>query len=250
MAAASKALAYGADSFGIVNSGRGPSDEELDRLGPILQQLAELEGLGVPPGLTGGVGFHVPKLPGAMYVGITSGVSIALQSQLLAARWRKQVVAKAPPYPRFPFLQEALWKAVAALKRLRPGQETPIRVVNMAYVNLIQPKEPRTVLQDYFADQVQLQVVERADPLHEMAISWREGDAIDLRFNLQAATAQLGNEKHSGYRLATVAGFRLGPDDEPERALSLIHARLQRFFHDLISDRAKREWELEVSHGK
>ena len=46
-AAAHKALEKGATSFGIVNSGRGPTDAELDRLAPILEQLAGLERLTV-----------------------------------------------------------------------------------------------------------------------------------------------------------------------------------------------------------
>ena len=47
LAAAHKAVERGAASFGIVNSGRGPADAELDRLGPILEQLAGLEKLTV-----------------------------------------------------------------------------------------------------------------------------------------------------------------------------------------------------------
>lgn len=47
MAAVCKARGYGANCFGIVNSGRGPTDGELDRLTPILNQLVELRGLTV-----------------------------------------------------------------------------------------------------------------------------------------------------------------------------------------------------------
>ena len=47
VAKARKALGYGINSFGIVNSGRGPSDVELDRLAPIVQQLAEFDELTV-----------------------------------------------------------------------------------------------------------------------------------------------------------------------------------------------------------
>ena len=47
VAAAHKALELGARCFGVVNSGRGPTRAELDKLAPILQQLAELKGLTV-----------------------------------------------------------------------------------------------------------------------------------------------------------------------------------------------------------
>ena len=47
VASARKALEHGARSFGIVNSGRGPTDADLDRLGPILQQLGELDELSI-----------------------------------------------------------------------------------------------------------------------------------------------------------------------------------------------------------
>ncbi|NIA06991.1 MAG: biotin synthase BioB [Actinobacteria bacterium] len=44
---ARKALGYGVQSFGIVNSGRGPTSADMDRLAPILRQLGELDGLTV-----------------------------------------------------------------------------------------------------------------------------------------------------------------------------------------------------------
>ena len=43
VSAAQNAQKLGATDFGIVNSGRGPTDQELDELAPILRQLAEQE---------------------------------------------------------------------------------------------------------------------------------------------------------------------------------------------------------------
>ena len=47
VARAREVFEYGITSFGVVNSGRGPTNDELDRLAPIIQQLAELDGLTV-----------------------------------------------------------------------------------------------------------------------------------------------------------------------------------------------------------
>ena len=45
--AAEKAVRHKVGSFGIVNSGRGPSDAEVDRLAAVLEQLGEIPGLTV-----------------------------------------------------------------------------------------------------------------------------------------------------------------------------------------------------------
>lgn len=47
LSAARKAVERGVRSFGIVNSGRGPSDAEIERLAPILQELRKIDGLNI-----------------------------------------------------------------------------------------------------------------------------------------------------------------------------------------------------------
>jgi len=210
-------------------------------------QLAELDAIETPPGVHPPLDIGYPKPPGAVYRGGSSGISLTLQSQMLAARWLKQVAPSAPPYPRFAAVENALITAYRNLRLLAHDQGLSVSVVNMVYANLVSPEKPETVLQDYFTRKAQVGLLESAHSIHEVVFSWREADSIDLRMHLQAATAQIGDRQHTGFRLATAGGERLVQGDDPYNALQRIHNRLQFFFRDLLSARAKAEWGLKES---
>ena len=163
---------------------------------------------------------------------------------MLAARWRKQVTPDAPAYPRFAAIEDALFKAH---RHLWGGPKNPvpaISVVNMMYVNLVYPENTKTVVQDYFTPRVRVDVLESANAVHELMLSSAERDSIDLRMHLQAVTAQLGDQDASGFRLATAGRHQARKSNDAHKALVRVHDRLQLFFRDLLSPRAKTEWGL------
>ena len=225
-------------TFGIVN-------EVHRRLREKFPQVSEPKQIEVAPGISGAtVAFGPGHISGVVYTGNAEGLIIAIQNQVVVARWHKQVANDAPEYPRFPALSEALWRAVDALASARTGESPPIVVVNMSYVNFVRVAETDNVLQTYLSERAQVGAAANARRIHKVEVSWQETESVDLRFNLERVTAQGGDESVEGYRLTTAAGTHLGDAQKEKQGLDAIHDRLQTFFVSLISDRAKTEWQL------
>ncbi|HUU85856.1 MAG TPA: hypothetical protein VM243_20350 [Phycisphaerae bacterium] len=223
------------------------ADQLRDRF-PDLQEPGALER---PPGI------EQPSLPlapgqllGAVYTGNKDGIVLTLQGQVIVARWLKQIREDAAEYPRFAVLRDAVWQAVDAFRDACGGQLSGIVVVNMSYVNFLGVGHSEPVLARYFSDLAQIKAAKDARQIHKVEVSWRESESVDLRYNLEQVTAQVGDETVEGYRITTAAGSRLAEGTEPKQALVQVHQRLQVFFRSLISDYAKEEWQLkEVTLG-
>ena len=183
-------------------------------------------------------------IPGAVYKGNDDALVITLQGQVIVARWLKATPEQGSEYPRYPALHRALWRAMDAL---RQASNTPSRttVVNMSYVNFLRIAHTEPVLDRYFSRLAHVDAVANADQIHKVELAWRDDDGIDLRYKLEQVSAKIADETIEGYRLTTVAGVRL-PDQTNEKArLDCVHTRLQTFFRDLISERAKKEWQFQ-----
>ncbi|MGH8520290.1 MAG: hypothetical protein ACREU9_02350 [Gammaproteobacteria bacterium] len=215
-----------------------------ERLRPDFPILAEPERFELPPGVSGQVEFGPGTLVGAIYSGNQHGIIITVQSQVIVARWLKQVQPSAPAYPRYSALRDALWQAFDALTDASNGARPPIVVTNMSYVNFwaMSPSEP--VLAKYFSELVHVRAAVNSQALHKLEASWRERDDVDLRFTLEQVTAKMEERDVEGFRLTTAAGQRLAASANPQEKLDFLHDRLQIFFREVLSEHAKTEWAL------
>lgn len=228
--------------FSVIN-------EILKRLGESFQQLTELQHYEATPGITETVSFHPGRINGVVFADNPNGLRATLQSRVAVVRWVKQYNDEAPEYPRYDVVQSALWQVHDAVVAAYALESLPISVVNMSYVNFIHVTDFSSVLRDYFSKEVQVKATDEAEEIRKMEVSWRE-NGIDLRFQIEKISATIGEETTDGCRVTTVAGMQV-PETEgaAKSTLNDVHARLQVFFQDIISDRAKREWELKGVPG-
>ncbi len=225
-------------SYALVNS----IAVELKPSFPVLAESQQIEGA---PGVDGTqVEFGPGYLPGAVYTGHGSGLSVHVQPRVIVARWSKRPGLIEPEYPRFKALRDSLWNAVEAFRKAREDEFPGIAVVNMSYVNFIPVSDPATVVRTYFAKNAHLGVLENAHQVRKLEAAWSESDDLDLRFALEQAAAKLPEGVTQGYRLTTAAGLRLGKSLSAESGLDRVHDKLQAFFVGLISNEAKSEWKL------
>lgn len=206
--------------------------------------LVEPDRLELPPGISGPVEFGSGTLAGASYSGNQHGIIITVQSQLIVARWLKQIQPSPPPYPRYSALRDALWQAFDALTDAINGARPPIAVTNMSYVNFLTMSPSEPVLAKYFSELVHVRAAVNSQALYKLEASWREQDEVDLRFTLEQVAARMEERDVEGFRLATAAGQRLAASANPQENLDSLHDRLQIFFRDVLSERAKTEWAL------
>jgi uncharacterized protein (TIGR04255 family) len=179
-----------------------------------------------------------------------SGVELAVQANLLLARWRRRA---GEPYPRYAALREAMELAYPALLSTLGTQESTVQVVNMTYTNLILPppsEEPTQYVSGLINVHFWPTAIERK-PLHDLNLSWRGAQDLDLRLMLQKVTIPipkvLGDgttttENREAFALRTVAGTHSTAPDNPIMDLDRMHEALQEFFASVITDRARKEW--------
>jgi uncharacterized protein (TIGR04255 family) len=208
-------------------------------------ELSEPERHEVAPGVAGTVEFRPGHLTGVVYGGHEDGLRATVQSRVAVIRWQKQFTKHPQEYPRFATMQAALWQVIEAVETVYELKPLPIAVVNMSYVNFLPVTDFASVLTDYFSKSVHVQATENAELIRKVELSWRNA-GIDLRFCLEKLTAVIDEDSMDGCRLTTVAGVTVPePDGDPKVKLEEVHARLQVFFRDVISDRAKKEWQLQ-----
>ncbi|MEW6249311.1 MAG: hypothetical protein AB1716_01590 [Planctomycetota bacterium] len=218
-----------------------------ERLLPDFREVAEPERFEARPGAKNAFELGPGQLPGAVFGGSATGVALSLQNHVLVSRWLRQLGAQTPAYPRFPALRDALLLGIAALGAGLPdGQSPAVAVVNMSYVNFIRAPHAVPILSRYFSDKLHVAAARDAKALHKLEVAWREQADTDLRVDLAQVGARVGDQTVEGFQLTTVAGLRLNPGTSLEAALDQVHARLQTFFRDLLSDSAKVEWQLQV----
>ncbi len=215
-----------------------------ESLRPDFPILAEPERFEIPPGVSGRMEIRTGNLEGALYSGNQHDIIITVQSQLIVARWLKQIQPGAPPYPRYSVLRDALWQAFDALVGACNGACPPIAVINMSYVNFLTMSPSEPVLTKYFSDLVHVRAAENSQALYKVEASWRERDDVDLLFTLEQVTAKMDERDVEGFRLTTAAGQRLAASTDPKEKLDTLHDRLQIFFRDVLSEDAKAEWAL------
>ncbi len=216
-----------------------------DRLRSSFPALTEPTRFEAPPGIEDAALAVGPgKITGAVYTGHSQGLNITLQGQVIVARWVKRVGDEVSEYPRFPVLSQALWDALQAFREVAAGQVSRIVVANMSYVNFLRIRHSAPVLSRYFSDLAQVRATQNAKEIHKTEVAWSESDGVDLRYRLEQVTAKVADEKVDGYRLTTAAGTRLDTGADVTRTLDVVHNRLQLFFRDLISDEARKEWQL------
>jgi uncharacterized protein (TIGR04255 family) len=214
-------------------------------LKPSFPTLAESEQLEIAPGAVGTqVAIGPNYLPGAVYTGHTSGLSVHVQSQVIVARWVRHPGLKQPEYPRYGALRDALWSAVDSFRKACSDEFPGMAVVNMSYVNFVPVSDSAIFLKTYFSAEAQLRAMDRAREVRKLEAAWSEGDDFDVRFAIEQAAAKFPDRVAQGYRLTTAAGLRLGESLDAKSGLETVHDVLQEFFLVLISAQAKKEWQL------
>lgn len=218
--------------------------EAHDRLRDRFPKLTEPERHEVPPGVSEMVQLRPGIITGVVLADETNGMFATVQSRVVVVRWLKRLGTDAPKYPRFPALRDALWQVLDVFKQVSELESLPVAVVNMSYTNFIDVSDPSTAMERYFSKKVQMELAMDAERVHQVELSWRKDD-VDLRFRLQLVEAELDGQKKEGLKLTTIAGSSLGAGDgNPRDTLESVHQRLQYLFRDLLSDHAKREWQL------
>ncbi len=214
-------------------------------LKPSFPTLAESEQLEIAPGaVETQVTIGPNYLPGAVYTGHTSGLSVHVQSQVIVARWVRHPGLKQPEYPRYGALRDALWSAVESFRKACGDEFPGMAVVNMSYVNFVPVSDSAAFLKTYFSAEAQLRAMDRAREVRKLEAAWSEGDDFDVRFAIEQAAAKFPDRVAQGYRLTTAAGLRLGESLDAKSGLEKVHDVLQAFFLVLISAQAKKEWQL------
>lgn len=202
------------------------------------QQFEMAPGIGLSPSE-----FGPSQLPGAVYAGHKSGLSVGVFPQLVVARWVKQYVPSETQYPRYSSLRDALWTGVDAYRRCVGDGFPIISVVNMSYVNFLSQSDPESV-RAYLSDRAELRAMSEARKIRKLEAAWSKTEDLDVRFALEQVTAKLGGGIKDGYRLTTAAGIRLAESLDAKSALERVHETLQDFFLELISEYARNEWQL------
>lgn len=213
-------------------------------LKPSFPELSESKQFEAAPG-TGlfHAEFGPGYLPGAVYSGHASGITLCVQPQVIVARWIKNPSLNEQKYPRFGALRHAIWSAVEAFRKASGDEYPGIAVVNMSYVNFIPASDPAAVLKTYFAEGTRLRAMDNARQVRKLEAAWSKDDNLDVRFSLEQGTAKLPAGVAQGYRLTTAAGLRLAESVDAKAGLDGVHDTLQSFFLELISQRAKDEWQ-------
>ncbi len=218
-------------------------------LGPSFPVLTEPQQLEIAPG-AGGTSVEIGPgyLPGAVYTGHVSGVSVHLQPQVIVARWSKRPGLTEPKYPRYEAIRDSLWSTVEAFRRACEGDFPGIGVVNMSYVNFIPEADSAIFLKTYFSAEAQLRAMDRARQVRKLEAAWSESDDFDVRFAIEQTAAKFPDHTAQGFRLTTAAGLRLGEAVDAKSGLEKVHDVLQEFFLGIISTHAKKEWKLREPH--
>lgn len=217
-----------------------------DRLKPDFPQLAELNQVIAAPGISEEITFNPGKIYGARFVGNKNGLEIVLQNRVVLVQWLKQTIDDAPEYPRFETLKKTLTDVIDVLKISCEYKTLPLVVINMSYVDFIETKDLKSTLKHYFSNQIQTPVLKDVDEIRKVESAWCQFN-MDFRYNLEQVTAEFGENIKTGFKLTTVAGVYLSKiENDCERAIDTVHDRLQELFQNIISGRAKKEWELSV----
>lgn len=188
-------------------------------------------------------------IAGVVYFGGAEGVRLTVQRHVLVLRWLKLAGEQSPKYPRYPHMRSAVWGCFSAVDDVFGGG-LRIAAVNMSYVNFVQAASGDDIL-DYFSNEVHVQALFGAKPIRLIELSWRNDQGFDTRFRLQGVRAQAadGDQPTDGYHLTTVVGSPVAGGDmrAGTQLLDTVHGHLQSLFLRVLSDRARKEWQLEVS---
>lgn len=216
-----------------------------EELGVAYTTIETPKQLEAPPGIKSELMFGPTVFAGADFSGHKQGIRLSMQRQVVVARWVQQFGETSPKYPRYGALESSLNDGMAALAKALGGGAITVSAVNLSYINFIEPNESAAAPLEYFSRLVQTEATKDAKELHKIELAWRRQDDVDLRFQLEHVNAKLLGESRPGFRLTTIAGKMLPtPPQDFSAPLSEVHNELQLFFNELLSAKAKAEWQL------
>lgn len=187
----------------------------------------------------------IPESPEAPLLGDTAtGLTIIIQSNLIAARWLRFFEGNRTEYPRFSSLRALIGQAV---EHVNSELAIPVRVstAQVAYINFLPKSESSN---ERYLEQYILPAALGLRPStlvadHQIEVAWQD-EEVDLRYELLRARIQgIETTPEIGYLIKTTAGKMMSPGGDPFAVVDSSHANLQRLFLGLITDQAKEEWQ-------
>ena len=195
--------------------------------------LTKSDNLFRAPGLSneaGLISLDPSTLPGFRLI-LHNGINIYIQSDVIRVVWAS---SSGSQYPHFEALLEAAEFVQRTFEHITGDRRKHI-VTNVSYTNNIVLKDGESIFDflnhDFFCPQVE------GLPLTSQ-YSWR-GENCDLRISLDRMADS------NGYVLATAGGIRVEETSEFWDNGSILNKELNVLFNKLITDEAKKQWQLE-----
>lgn len=225
--------------------GLAEAKRSYEFLSEAFPSLEDVPGFEAPPGLKSLKIESPSALFGFRLSNSAKGTSLTFQHQLIASRWADNMLH--PKYVGFEVLEDGMRKAMTCLQESNV-QLTPVSVANMVYVNFVAADQGTSEeLGKYLLGLPQTSRFTEATDVHQLLVSWREHDDVDMTLDVKGATRTIGDTKETGFRLATAAGLRFDPKNEPFDIVTCLHDRLQQLFAEVLTDNAKELWGMEIT---
>ncbi len=209
-------------------------------------EINDIDQITAPPGIPTFEVSTPPSTYGVTADNIKDGTSLRVERQLLAITWRSKEDddGELRAYPRF---HQTLQPALKALRNSIVdliGEECVIpSVANMFYSNLIETDNEAT-FEDIctFLKDMSFGPIGNSDKLHDVNLSWRNGNLVDLRIQCRASYVSNQIENAYGFSLLTSGGTAFSDPTLYSEKLDLVHDAISDVFDSLITDEANRRW--------
>jgi len=195
----------------------------------------------LPPGSTMFLPTNIGQVGAVRFVGGPEGLILHVQPDLVGIFWS---IASTPlQYP----LHQSLFRQMSTLLaeiRMATGMESvPVKSVNMTYAKLLPAPlgQAADVVERYYGNSLMVPHLHNVPQFHELNVSWRTEQNIDLRFHVQYASVQIGATQTAGYTISDSGGMLLN-GQSPMGGLEIVHTELTRYFVGSITKHAKKEW--------
>jgi uncharacterized protein (TIGR04255 family) len=175
---------------------------------------------------------------GIVFASQETGLFLKIQANMLKLEWIRQETGAAA-YPGFDAMVAEL-RRVIGIFETELGGPMPIKVCNITYTKiLLGPQGPASeMLAKYYADGVLGSPIMRSSVFHDANMGWRTESGVDLRLQIQYGSAS-GAE---GYLVQEHGGVELKDQETAFVGLTSVHAELEAFLKDSMSEKAKEEW--------
>jgi uncharacterized protein (TIGR04255 family) len=204
----------------------------------------ELPNFETPPGIAELSMPIPPKLSGAMFREVETGIRVLVEPQLALVRWLHSPTPPVRPYPRYTHLRTIADRMLQALANSSAAWLKPT-VVNMVYVNFL-TEDVSLMPTEFLKDNAFPPEFRGKEQYNTFEIGYRDTDGADITIDVKSAYQRIHGGEQPGYRFATASGVRPVGAAVPLQSADMVHEKLQNLFVNLISERAKEAWGLKT----